>query len=261
MSHPIYQVDAFASELFKGNPASVVILNKWPDDKILQQIAQENNLSETAFITPHKAQLQIRWFTPTTEVDLCGHATLAAAHVLFNHEDLESDEVIFHSKSGILTVTQEKDVLTLNFPADDIKVINELPELLLLDIQDKLKEIYRGKTDIMFVLDKQEHVYSYQPDFEILKMLNCRGIILTAPGESVDFVSRFFAPRAGINEDAVTGSAHTTMTPFWAKRLKKTKLTARQLSVRGGDLVCELKGTRVFMSGHCKTYFKGELFL
>ena len=257
----IYQVDAFADKMFKGNPAAIVILNRWLSDELMQKVAQENNLAETAFVAPLGTNLHIRWFTPTTEVDLCGHATLAAAHVLFNHEDFEGDQVTFHSNSGELKVISSGDHLTLDFPIDQIEKVVELPELMKLDTKHLVKEIYKGKTDLMFVLKKEIHIRDYIPNFELIKQLNCRGLIITAPSKDVDFVSRFFAPQSGINEDPVTGSAHTTLTPFWAKRLKKDKLIAKQLSTRGGQLSCEIKSDRVLIGGHCHTYLKGELFI
>lgn len=210
----IYHVDAFTNELFKGNPAAIVKLKKWLDEDLMLKIAQENNLSETAFIAPIADQLHIRWFTPTTEVDLCGHATLAAAHILFTHEDFEGDQVFFQSKSGTLKVYNNFENLTLDFPADTIQAIKELPELMKLDAQHVVKEVYKGKTDLMFVLDKQKDIEEYLPNLALIRQLNCRGLIITAPGENTDFVSRFFGPQTGINEDPVTGSAHTTLTPF-----------------------------------------------
>jgi len=257
----IYYVNAFTDKFFKGNPATIVKLKKWLDDDLMQKIAAENNLSETAFIAPIEDQLHIRWFTPTTEVDLCGHATLAAAHILFNHEDFEGDQVLFHSKSGILKVYNNFENLTLDFPADSIQEVKKIPELIKLDAQHVVQEMYKGKTDLMFVLNKQQEIEEYLPNIALIRQLNYRGLIITAPGESADFVSRFFGPKTGINEDPVTGSAHTTLTPFWANRLKKNKLTAAQLSKRGGNLTCELKGNRVLIGGTCLTYFKGELFI
>ncbi len=257
----IYQVDAFTTELFKGNSAAVIILNEWLSDDLMQNIALENNLAETAFITPTGTNLHIRWFTPTMEVDLCGHATLAGAHVLFNHEDLEGDQISFRSRSGLLKVTRNNKNLVLDFPVDEISKINELPELMKLDSKHWVKEIYKGKSDIMFVLDNEKQILEFEPNLDVIRKMNCRGVIITASGENTDFVSRFFAPQSGIDEDPVTGSAHTTLTPYWTKRLNKQTLTAAQLSKRGGNLTCELKGNRVLIGGNCKTYLKGELFI
>ncbi len=259
MPYPIYQVDAFSSELYKGNPAGVVLLNEWLPDETLQNIAMENNLTETAFICPQKSELHIRWFTPTTEVNLCGHATLASAHVLFNHEEIEGDEVTFHSKSGLLRVCRLEEELVLDFPIDDIYKVNELPALMKARNRDQISEIHRGKDDYMFILSKASEVENFVPSMDIISELDSRGVIITAPGEDVDFVSRYFAPQCGIPEDPVTGSAHTTLAPYWSKRLGKTKMTARQLSKRGGSLVCEIRGSRVLIGGTCKTYLKGQL--
>ncbi len=259
MPYPIYQVDAFSSELFKGNPAAVVLLNEWLPDNTLQQIAMENNLTETAFICPQNSELHIRWFTPTTEVELCGHATLASAHVLFNHEEIEGDEVTFNSKSGLLKVSKHENELVLDFPVDDIHRVSELPALMKARSRDKFIEIHKGKTDYMFVLSKQSEVEDFLPSLDIIEELDSRGVIITAPGDDVDFVSRYFAPQCGIPEDPVTGSAHTTLAPYWSKRLGKSKMTARQLSKRGGNLLCEIKDSRVLIGGSCKTYFKGQL--
>ncbi len=261
MTLNIYQVDAFSSELFSGNPAAVVILNKWLDEQTMQKIAMENNLAETAFITPCGPDLEIRWFTPTTEVELCGHATLAAAHVLFNHEDLEGEEVTFQSNSGTLRVSKSDSYLTLDFPMDEYKPVAELPELMQVDSKHWVKGVFKGKTDLMFILSNERQVADFVPNLEIIKKLDCRGVIITAPGEKVDFVSRFFAPQSGIPEDPVTGSAHTTLTPYWAKQFKKNSLTAAQLSPRGGLLNCEIKGQRVYIGGQCKTYMKGNLYI
>lgn len=257
----MYQIDAFANELFKGNPAAVVILAHELSDHMMQNIAQENNQSETAFVLPSKNGLGIRWFTTTTEIDLCGHATLAAAYVLFNHEDFEGDQVIFQSKSGPLKVTNSDGALVLDFPVDQIKQIYELPALMKLDSKHLVKEVYKGNTDLMFVLSNQQQVADYVPNLDLIKQLGTRGLIVTAPGDNTDFVSRFFAPNIGINEDPVTGSAHTTLTPFWAKRLKKNKLIAAQLSSRGGKLTCELSGNSVLIGGTCQIFLKGELYI
>jgi PhzF family phenazine biosynthesis protein len=259
MTYPIYQIDAFTSELFKGNPASVIILDKWLPSSVMQNIAMENNLPETAFITPIKGELHIRWFTPTIEVDLCGHATLAASYVLFNHEDLEGDEITFHSKSGLLRVSRNNDELILDFPLDDIYRVNEMPELMKFKIRQLVSEVYRGKDDYMFILENQQQIEDFIPPFEIIEQLDARGLIITAPGNEVDFVSRYFSPQSGIPEDPVTGSAHTTLSSFWSKRLGKNKMTAQQLSKRGGKLVCEIRSSRVFIGGSCRTFFKGQL--
>ena len=257
----MYQVDAFASEVFKGNPAAVCICDQWPDRSLMQQIANENNLSETAFAVPVNECYEIRWFTPEMEVDLCGHATLATAHVLFNHMDQEGNLICFNSvHSGILTVRRNGDMLTLDFPADILEEM-VVPELIVTALQTPPLKAFRCKTDFMFVFASQSEIENMEPDFGLLAQVGGRGVIVTALGNDVDFVSRFFAPQTGIDEDPVTGSAHTALTPYWSKMLGKKELNARQLSARGGDLVCEENGDRVNISGHAVTYMIGEIDL
>jgi PhzF family phenazine biosynthesis protein len=256
---PIYQVDAFASELFKGNPAAVVITQDWLSDQQMQNIAMENNLSETAFVVPDVNGYGLRWFTPGVEVDLCGHATLAAAYVLFRFFEQDKMELKFQSKnSGILGVKRSGKMLTLDFPVDSIKQI-ELPELLAESVNITPLECWQGKTDYMLVYSSQDDVLQIDPDLVQMMLVPARGIIVTAPGKDVDFVSRFFAPQAGVAEDPVTGSAHTTLTPYWAKKLGKDVLTARQLSLRVGNLQCKLNGDRVEISGEAQLYLTGEI--
>jgi PhzF family phenazine biosynthesis protein len=259
MKLPIYQVDAFAGEVFKGNPAAVCIMDHWPEKGLMQKIANENNLSETAFVVPDKANYGIRWFTPGTEVDLCGHATLATAHILFNHLDYRGDIIHFDSMhSGWLSVRKNGDLLTLDFPADRLEE-TPVPERAGSALGIVPKQAFRGKSDLMFVYSGEPEIISMEPDFGLLLKLGGRGIIVTATGEEVDFVSRFFAPQSGINEDPVTGSAHTTLTPYWSGILGKKRLHARQLSARGGELICEDKGERVEISGKAVTYLIGEI--
>lgn len=255
----IYQVDAFAEKIFTGNPAAVCPLERWPDDELLQNIAMENNLSETAFYVKSGDQYNIRWFTPTVEVDLCGHATLAAAWVLFNQEDHREDQVTFFSAlSGILKVRKEGDRLTLNFPADKVVKVSAIEEVAgCFNIRPG--EVLRGQSDILLVFDNEDDIVSLKPEMAKLSRIKARGIIVTAKGREVDFVSRFFAPQVGVNEDPVTGSAHTTLTPFWSGRLNKTEMTARQLSKRGGELLCRNLGDRVEISGSAVLYMKGEI--
>ena len=261
MKKTIYQVDAFASEVFKGNPAAVCICDQWPEAGLMQKIANENNLSETAFAVPSGDCYEIRWFTPEVEVDLCGHATLATAHVLFRHLGLEGDQVCFESlHSGRLTVSRNGEMLTLDFPAD---VIEEMvvPELIVTALQKPPLKAFRGKTDFMFIYASQAEIENMNPDFGLLAKVGGRGVIVSSLGDEVDFVSRFFAPQTGINEDPVTGSAHTTLTPYWSRVLGKKNLTATQLSRRGGDLLCEDRGDRVLISGRAVTYLVGEIDL
>jgi len=255
----IYQVDAFASEVFKGNPAAVCILDDWIDVELMQGIANENNLSETAFAVPVEARYEIRWFTPKMEVDLCGHATLATAHVLFEHMGYSSDLIEFNSlHSGRLSVEKSGGFLTLDFPADTLEEMI-IPEVIVTALRKAPLKAYKGKSDFMFIHASQSEIENITPDFGLLTQLGGRGVIITAMGNEVDFVSRFFAPQTGINEDPVTGSAHTTLTPYWARVLGKKKLTAKQLSARGGDLVCENLGERVKISGKAITYLEGEI--
>lgn len=260
MMLPIYQVDAFASHLFRGNPAAVVPLTEWLSDKIMQQIAAENNLSETAFFVGEGKGFNIRWFTPKAEVSLCGHATLATAHVLFKEWKFEGDIITFQSKSGVLNVRKWEDKLQLDFPADKVEEVSINP-LFTEALGNEPMAAYKGRTDYLFLFDSEESILALRPDFRLLQQSDARGIIVTAKGTTVDFVSRFFAPAVGVNEDPVTGSAHTTLVPFWAQRLQKDVLTARQLSQRGGELWCSLAGERVLIAGKAVTYLKGEIDL
>ena len=261
MKRTLYQVDAFASEVFKGNPAAVCICDQWPDRSLMQQVANENNLSETAFAVPVEERYEIRWFTPEMEVELCGHATLATAHVLFNHMGQEGNLICFNTvHSGILTVRRNGALLTLDFPADTLEEM-VVPELIVTALQTPPLKAFRCKTDFMFVFASQSEIENMEPDFGLLAQVGGRGVIVTALGNDVDFVSRFFAPQTGIDEDPVTGSAHTALTPYWSKMLGKKELNARQLSARGGDLVCEENGDRVNISGHAVTYMIGEIDL
>lgn len=259
MKHIIYQIDAFTQDVFKGNPAAVCILDQWPEEEQMQCIANENNLSETAFVVPVGECYEIRWFTPEMEVELCGHATLAAAHVLFKHLKYPGDWICFESvHSGRLTVKRNGDLLTLDFPVDSLEEM-VVPALIVTALQTPPLKAFRGKTDFLFVYASASEVEHMDPDFGLLAQVGGRGIIVTAPGNDVDFVSRFFAPQTGIHEDPVTGSAHTSLTPYWSKVLGKKRLTARQLSSRGGELICEDKGDRVEISGHAVTYMKGKI--
>ncbi|MDE3742306.1 PhzF family phenazine biosynthesis protein [Maribacter polysaccharolyticus] len=256
----IFQIDAFAERMFTGNPAAVCILDSWIDDNLMQQIAAENNLAETVFAVKNNDRYAIRWFTPEIEVDLCGHATLATAFVLFNHY-LPNEKHIefFSSRSGSLRVEKsENGYLTLDFPADDLTAVDPMPQLY--DALGATPEhIFKGKTDYLLVYNNQDEIKDMDPNFFLLNQIDARGIIVTAKGEEVDFVSRFFAPQAGINEDPVTGSAHTSLTPYWSKILGKDRLTAKQLSKRGGELICENHGTRIKISGKAVSYLIGEI--
>ncbi len=258
----IYQVDAFASELFTGNPAAVCVLESPMDEKTMQNIAMENNLAETAFVTKRGKDYQIRWFTPEVEVDLCGHATLAAAFVLFEEYGHESDLInLYSERSGILRVKKEENgELTLDFPADILQPVG-LMENIISALGSTPTEVYKGKTDYLLVYEKEADISAIEPNFFLLDKVDARGVIVTAPGKEVDFVSRFFAPKCGVPEDPVTGSAHTTLTPYWSKKLGKSDLLARQLSKRGGNLRCRLQNDRVFISGRAIPYLRGEIIL
>jgi PhzF family phenazine biosynthesis protein len=261
MNIKLYQADAFTDKLFGGNPAAVCVLDKWPDDSLMQNIALENNLSETAFLVKQNDVYEIRWFTPTVEVDLCGHATLASSHILFSYYEHKKSELVFHShRSGILKVRKNVGKLTLDFPADTYHKVEhhiKLYESIGIDAN----ECYLGKTDYMLVYNSEEEIKNITPDFSKMVKLDVRGVIVTAKGNEADFVSRFFGPQVGVNEDPVTGSAHTTLTPYWAEKLGKNKLTAIQLSERRGFLECELKGNRVEISGYAVTYLTGEIIV
>lgn len=260
MKLKIYQADAFADKLFSGNPAAVCPLDKWLEDTILQKIAMENNLSETAFFVKEGDGFQIRWFTPKAEVDLCGHATLATAFILFGLLNYKKEKVSFQSRSGLLTVTKNDNWLTLNFPADTVEQIAITDELLQC-FDKKPVEGYRGRDDFMLVFSSREEIEKIKPDFKKIAQFDKRGIIITARGSDTDFVSRYFAPAFGIDEDPATGSAHTTLTPYWSKKLGKKELNARQLSERGAFLKCRLLNNRVEISGQAVLYMTGEILI
>ncbi len=260
MKHIIYQVDAFADSVFSGNPAAVCPLESWPDDELLQKIALENNLSETAFYTRAGESYEIRWFTPTCEVELCGHATLATAFVLFNFEGHKGGIINFRSRySGNLVVTTSEEILTLDFPADE-PFPSVLSDSLISCFSIIPQAAYRGKTDYMLVFRNENEVLSIVPDLQRIRSIDCRGIIITAPGSNSDFVSRFFGPQSGVDEDPVTGSAHTTLVPYWSARLNRKELSAIQLSSRKGKLICRNMGQRIEISGTCRLYMKGEYY-
>jgi len=259
MKLKIYQIDAFTDKVFSGNPAAVCPLDKWLSDELMQKIAMENNLSETAFYVKHGNEYQIRWFTPTIEVDLCGHATLAAAFVLFNFENYQDTLIEFFSpRSGLLTVKKQEDLLVMNFPVDTFERIESFSELTNgFDI--KPIEVLKGISNYMFVYNNENQIKELTPKLDQISKLNSLGVIVTAKGDKVDFVSRFFAPQSGIKEDPVTGSAHTTLTPYWAKKLGKNVLTAIQLSERKGFLKCNYLSDRVEICGQGKLYLIGEI--
>lgn len=257
MQLDILQVDAFADKPFEGNPAAVCPLDEWLPDTRMQQIANENNLSETAFFVKEGDVYRIRWFTPEVEVDLCGHATLASAHVLFNHLGFKEQEITFESNSGELRVRQENNRLVMNFPATlGTKV--DPPANLIKALGVRSQTVYKAE-DYMVVYETQKQIEELAPDFFLLNKVDTRGIIATAPGDELEFVSRFFAPAVGINEDPVTGSAHTMLTPYWSERLNKKELKARQISARGGNVFCRMLGDRVEIAGNAVTYLVGSI--
>lgn len=253
-----FQVDAFAAQVFEGNPAAICPLESWLDDGILQAIAEENNLSETAFFVPIEGVgFELRWFTPVTEVDLCGHATLAAAHVLFEEMGYQSEQITFKTRSGELLVKKEGEQLRMDFPARPPRQCH-VPTPLLEGLGIIPLEVLVAD-DYIAVFDSEDIVRSINPNFAALSQLDLRGVIVTAPGRDVDFVSRFFAPKFGISEDPVTGSAHCELAPYWAERLGTSLLHARQLSKRGGTLSCEVAGDRVLLIGRATTFMTGEI--
>lgn len=257
----IYQVDAFTDRIFSGNPAAVCPLDQWLPDELMQQLGMENNLAETTFfVRLEDGSYHIRWFTPAVEVALCGHATLAAAYVLFNELGYPGDLIRFKSKSGELRVSRNGDMMTLDFPANHPELV-DAPAGLLEGLKITSAKVYRAAWDYMVVLDSQKAIEELNPDFLTLGTVDSRGTIATAKGDEVDFVSRCFYPQSGINEDPVTGSAHTITTAYWSKELGKNVLKAKQLSQRGGELICELQGDRVLMSGKGRLYMKGEYFI
>jgi PhzF family phenazine biosynthesis protein len=257
MNIKIYQADAFADELFRGNPAAVCPLDGMISDEMMQLIAAENNLSETAYIFDKDGVRNIRWFTPSCEVALCGHATLASAHILFNEEGFNEDVIEFMSKSGILRVSRKGEELELDFPVAELTPCETDPRIEK-SLGIKPLETYTG-TDILAVFENENDIKNFKPDFRLLAELESRCVIVTAKGSECDFVSRVFGPAVGIDEDPVTGSAHCILTPYWAEKLGKKKMNARQISPRGGKLTCTLEGDRVKIAGKSVTYLKGMI--
>ena len=257
MKIPLYQIDAFASHVFAGNPAAVCPLEKWLEDDLMQAIAMENNLSETAFFVPLDQGYHIRWFTPASEVDLCGHATLASAYVLFTYLDPSMTKVRFQSRSGLLTVSKQGDLLSMDFPSQPPAPC-KAPSELIEALGKKPSEVLRSQ-DYFVLFPREEDIRDLDPDMILLKKVDLRGVTVTAKGKDVDFVSRFFAPKYGVNEDPVTGSAHCALVPYWAKKLGKKNLHAHQVSKRGGELFCQDQGDRVIISGRAVAYMQGVI--
>ncbi len=261
MTTPIYQADAFTNQLFGGNPAAVCPLTEWLPDETMQKIAIENNLAETAFFVKTSTGFHLRWFTPEYEIDLCGHATLATAHIIFTELGYTEDAILFDTqKAGMLKVTKNDNLYTLDFPSRP-PYPAEMPEGLLEGLNHKMPVHVLRSRDYFLVYDNEQDIIDMQPNHFLLSKIDAVGIIITAPGKDVDFVSRFFAPAAGVPEDPVTGSAHCNLIPYWAEKLGKTQLHAYQLSSRKGELWCEHKGDRVLMSGEAVTYLKGEIYI
>jgi PhzF family phenazine biosynthesis protein len=262
ISLPLYQIDAFASAVFKGNPAAVVPMDSWLPDATLQNIAAENNLAETAFFTPDGDDWRLRWFTPTVEVDLCGHATLATAHLIFTRLKPAATNLRFQTRSGLLQVSRDGDDLVLDFPSVPAAPLKDAAAAAALaEALDAWPSASFVATDHMAVFEREEDVAALKPDMRRVAALGRRGVIATAPGRKCDFVSRFFAPSHGIPEDPVTGSAHCTLTPYWAQRLGKKKLHARQISTRIGELRCEDRGERVAIAGRAVLYLEGTIHI
>lgn len=260
MKQKLYQIDAFTTKVFGGNPAAVGILDSWLSDHLMQNIAAENNLAETAFTVQKGSYFEIRWFTP--EVDLCGYATLATAYTLFKYDDIKGNILQFISpRTGTLPVQKNNDgSLTMDFPSDMLIPINPL-EKINNAIGSVPTETFKGKTDYLLIYESQEQIEAIRPNFQLLNALDCRGLIVSSIGNDVGFVSRFFAPKCSIPEAPVTGSAHTSLTPFWSKKLGKTNLSTQQLSFRGGFLQCEDLGNRIKITGNTDCYFIGEIEL
>ena len=260
MRIPIYQIDAFSSQPFKGNPAAVCPLKEWLPDEVMQSIAMENNLSETAFFIKNEDQYDIRWFAPKIEIDLAGHPTLATAHVIFNEMNHQGDSITFNSTIGdTLDVTRNKDIISMNFPSRPPKKIYK-KELIEEAIGVEVEEFYENR-DGLAVVANEEIVTNLSPSMDKISKLDYIGLIVTSRGENVDFVSRFFAPQIGVPEDPVTGSAHCELIPLWAEKLNKNKLIAKQLSSREGTLYCEYLNDRVIIGGEAVTVLSGELII
>jgi PhzF family phenazine biosynthesis protein len=257
MELPIYQVDAFTDRLFAGNPAAVCPLDAWLPDAAMQAIAAENNLSETAFFVPRGEDYDLRWFTPTVETELCGHATQASGFIVMNRLAPHRSSVRFHTQSGPLTVTRRDDMFAIDLPAQPPELCT-MPPKFVAGLGRKPAQIL-GAKKYLALYDSQADVAALAPDTAAMMDIDRDGVIVSAPGTDCDFVSRYFAPHAGIPEDPVTGSAHCTLVPYWAKRLGKSKLHARQISRRGGELFCELKGDRVVIAGRAALYLEGRI--
>lgn len=258
MRIPIYQIDAFTNEQFKGNPAAVCPLQEWLPDDVMQKIAAENNLAETAFFVKTEDGYELRWFTPVDEIDLCGHATLASAFVIFTYLDKEIANINFSTKSGILEVSKHGNLLTMLFPSREGEKCDTIPEELIRGLGKKPLELYKAR-DYMAVYETEQDILDLKLNMNELAKIDALGVIVTAKGNEVDFVSRFFAPNTGIDEDPVTGSAHCTLVPYWKKVLNKNEFTALQVSERGGKLHCEDLGETIKLSGEAVAFLEGVI--
>ena len=258
MNQEVYFVDSFTSELFRGNPAGVIFYSEAMSSGLMQKIAAENNLSETAFIDIDSNE--IRFFTPEIEVDLCGHATLASAFIYFNFLNTEKNEVTFHSKRGSLVALKAATGIQISLPRDNLRKVDN-HQLFEDALNVYVNELYKGIDDYLVILDSEDTVKNLEPNFELLKEIDARGIVVSAKGNEIDFVSRWFGPQTGVNEDPVTGSAHALLTPYWAENLGKTHLQAAQISPRGGKLDCKLDSDSVHITGDAKLYLKGKINL
>jgi len=257
MRIPIYQIDAFTNLQFKGNPAAVCPLESWISDELMQKIAAENNLSETAFFVKEGEDYHLRWFTPKAEIELCGHATLASAYVIFTYLDKNISHIKFHTLSGVLEVTKEGNLFSMVFPSIESEKC-EAPKELIKGLGKRPIEVYKA-TNYMAVFETEEEILDLQLDMAELKKLDAHGVIVTAKGKDVDFVSRFFAPKLGVDEDPVTGSAHCALIPYWQKKLNKSDFVALQLSQRTGKLHCTYLGEKVKMAGEAAPYLEGYI--
>ncbi len=257
MKLKLYQIDAFAKNTFEGNPAAVCPLDNWIDESIMQKIANENNLSETAFFVKDKNQFYIRWFTPSKEVDMCGHATLASAYVIFDILNYQESEIVFNSKSGILKVSKENDRFKMNFPIQEIEKCN-IPDNILKAFETKPIECYKSM-DYLLIFEEEENIINASPNLELLKDIDARGVIITSQSKEYDFINRFFAPKYGIDEDPVTGSAFTQLVPYWNRVLKKDNFKAKQVSKRAGEVFCRIENNRVEISGYAIKYLEGVI--
>lgn len=265
MELPMFQVDAFTSRLFGGNPAAIVLLETWLPDATLLAIAAENNLAETAFVIPGDRETGLRWFSPTMEIDLCGHATLASAHVLFRHGLARTSPIVFRYGGGTLSVARDGDLLAMDFPARPAEPVAAgsagaapLVEALAAALGARPREVLKAR-DLVAVFDAQEEVEALRPDFAAIARLDAFAVAVTAPGRESDIASRFFAPRAGVPEDPATGSTHCTLVPYWSRRLGKTSLHAIQVSPRRGELFCQDLGARVRLAGRAVEYLRGRI--